>query len=518
VARLGERAVGAMYWNLLGKFVHMALRFLESVILVRLLGDSQYGMFAVVLNVNNIAVPVAALGLENTILRFVPQAILREGPAGERRLIWQALIVRTVVSAAAAAGIWLLAPWLAEVLLHDAAHTFWIKLVALMMVVMGFQNLLSRILVAHYEQKFINIVQAIVTALYLAAAATIVHFGGGVGEVLGCVVAMYGALAALFLWRWLRAAPPPVEMTGQGERPSIWRVIRFSGFAYVYSLLHFVFEKPMDVLLIGLLIADPSQVAWYVIAYNFVFQSVSVFAYAFNQGISLAIISEVAAQKDFDKLRRIFALGMEYLYLFILPVFVGGIVLGADILNLMYPADTAAHAFWPMVVLLVTLSFGKMNALTADFLQGLDMEKQLVKGRLVFGGVNLVLDVIFILLWGALGAAIATGLAVATSIAYEWSMVHRVLTPSYPWRFLGKVSGASVVMGGAILFAKSYLPPSLFVRVPVLLALGVAVFTLVLIALRPFRLEHADLLEKLPLPGKRFWMRLLLPRGPRAIS
>lgn len=515
MARLGERAAGAMFWNVTGKFALMLLRFLESVVLVRLLGDALYGSFSVALAINNIAVLTAALGLENTLLRFVPQAMVREGPAGERRLIWQALAVRVLVSTGAAVVLWLTAPWLAKALLHDVALATWIRLVAILLVAMGLQNLLARVLVARYEQKFINLVQAALTAAYLVAAAVVVKFGGGAGGVLVCMIALYAVTTVFFLVRWRRENPLQVDVEPTAEPVSIWRVIRFSGFTYVYSLLHFVLQKPMDVLLITILLAEPTQVAWYVIAYNFVFHSVSFFGNAFSEGFSLAMISEVAAQGDTEKLRRIFAVSMEYLYLFVLPIFAGGVVLGRDILRFLYPESTAHGAFGPMIVLLFGLSFGKMGSLTANFLQGLDRERTLVQARVVFGAINLVLDVALILLYGALGAAVATAIAVAAGIGYEWRVVHRELKPYYPWRFLAKIAAASVVMAAVLAWLASKIDWSVYLRVPVLLAAGVFVFWLSLLILRPFRPDHAELMEHVPLPKKRWLLPLLLPGGAK---
>ncbi|MDP8225421.1 MAG: oligosaccharide flippase family protein [Candidatus Lernaella stagnicola] len=510
--RLGERAAGAMYWNLLGKFALMLLRFLESVVLIRLLGDALYGSFAVALTINNIAVLAAALGLENTLLRFVPQALMQEGARGERRLVRQALLTRLVLSLAVAAGIWWAAPWLAEVLLKDPARDIWVRLAAFMLVGLGLQNLLARVLVARYEQKFINFVQASLTALYLVAATIAVKLGGGPASVLACLVVLYGATAALFLWRWRRENPIAREPVEPGEPPSIWRVIRFSGFSYVYNVLHFVLQKPMDVLLLTLLLDQPAQIAFYVIAYNFVFQSVSFFGNAFSEGVSLAMISEVAAAGDYDKLRRIFAVSMEYLYLFVIPIFIGGLIIGADILHVLYPESTANGAFGPMIVLLFALSFAKMGSLTANFLQGMDKEKALVQARLVFGAVNFILDLILIWQYGALGAAIATSIAVVAGIGYEWRIVHRALQPVYPWRFLSKIAAAGVGMGGLLFWLRGALPWPLWGKVPALLIAGIVAFTLLLLVLRPFRPDHADLLASLPLPGKKWLLRWFVSR------
>jgi O-antigen/teichoic acid export membrane protein len=512
MTRLGARAADAMFWNLLGKFALMLLRFLESVILVRLLGDAGYGAFSQATNLNAIVVLLAALGLENALLRFLPETVVQLGEGGERRLVHKTLLLRLAASLLAAAVLWQLAEPLAQRLLHDAARADLVKITAALVIAMGFDNLMARVLVARYEQRFINLIQAALTGAYLAGAALAIWLGGGIAQVLLCVVAMHGATAALFFWRWRRPNALAAAPTGGETAITVGRLLSFSGYTYVYNFLQFVFQKGMDVLLLGLLLPDLAPVAWYVIAYNFVFYSVSFFSNAFSEGFSLAMVSEVAARRDMEKLRRIFAVSMEYLYLFVIPIFIGGLIVGADILRLLYPATSARGAAAPMYVLLFGLSFSKMGAVTANFLLGLDREKTLVRLRLLFGALNFLLDLALIPWLGPLGAAIATTIAVTGGVAAEWRVAHQLVQPTYPWRFLAKTLLAGLGMGAALLWLRGPAPAALHWRVPLLLLAGTGVFVVLLALLRPFRREHAALLETLPLPWLKRWLPLLVER------
>lgn len=505
-----------MFWNLIGKFTLMILRFLESVVLVRLLGDQGYGAFSQAVNLNGIVVLLAALGLENAILRFLPATVMTHGASGERKLIGKMIALRLAASGIAVLALWQLAPFLAERLLHDAARADLIKLVGVLLLAMGLDNLLARVLVAHYEQRYINLIQAALTAAYLALASLTVWLGGGIGGVLWCLIAMHAATAAFWAWRWRRSEAPAMGNQAATAPPptSLWRLLTFSGYTYVYNFLQFVFQKGMDVMLLGVLLDDLSPITWYVIAYNFVFYSVSFYSLAFSEGFSLAMISEVAAQGDREKLRRIFTVSVEYLYLFILPICVGGTLVGPDILRLLYPAGTAAGAIAPMLVLLYGLSFAKMSGITANFLLGLDREKTIVRLRLVFGLLNLVLDLLLIPWLHAVGPAVATSLSLAASTIYEWRITHRMIQPSYPKRFLLKILIASLGMGGVIFFAGRSFAGVLYWRVPALLLVGFVSFVAFLLVLRPFRKEHTDLIDTLPLPGKSVWLPLLMERTP----
>jgi len=512
VARLGERAAGAMYWNLVGKVALMVVKYAESIVLVRLLGGEEYGALAGLLNLNAMVVLFASLGLENTLLRFLPEAVACGGPAAERRLVGQAGAIRLIVSLAAAALLFLAAEPIARLILHAPDEAVLVRVIGLMVVGLGLQHLLSRVLVARYEQRFINLLQVALTVIYVGVAAVTILAGGGVPGVLICQIVLYVATLVFFAQR-LRATPAPtVEATLTGTPVTVRRLFAFSGLLYLYGVLHFVFEKGMDVLLLGALCDELVQVTWYVIGYNFAFFAVSFFSAAFSEGFTLAMVSEVAASGDETKLKRIFAVFMEYMYLFIFPILVGGLLLGGDLLRLMYGA-TGEGAIVPMLILFIGLSISKMGGITANYLQALNKEKALVKARLLFGAINLALDLAFIPLWGAAGAAIATTIAVVAGIVYEWTIVHRALHPDYPIAFLGKVLAASLVMGAVVWWLGNIIAWHDLLRLPVLIVAGGAVFALLLIVLRPFRREHAELIDTLPLPGKRFWLKWLTPRG-----
>jgi O-antigen/teichoic acid export membrane protein len=439
---------------------------------------------------------------------------LARGADGEKRLVLRALGLRAGASAVAAATIWALAPLLAARLLHDPAQAGLIRLVAVLLVAMGLGTLMTSVLVTRYEQKFINLIQVLVTASYLGATAVVVSLGGGVTGALACLIGMHGFTGLLFLVRWIVRRPRAPRSDSDDAGPSLGALLRFSGFAYVYNALLFVFQKGMDVMLLGLLLTDLAPVTWYVIAYNFVFHAVSFFSNAFSEGFSLAMISEVAARRDMEKLRRIFTVAVEYLYLFVLPILVGGVLVGGDILRLLYPASTAAGALAPMIVLLAALSLSKIGSLTPHFLFGMDRQRTLVAVRIVFGVVNFVGDWLLIPRYHALGAAMGTGIAVVGGIATEWWIVHRLLRPEYPWRFLGKVVVASLAMVPVLLPLRLLNWP-LPVKVPLLLLAGMTAFAGALAVLRPLRREHEILLATLPLPGKRFWLpRLIGPTRP----
>ncbi len=505
---LGQKAAGAMFWNFAGKLYFMLGKYAESVILIRLLGAEEYGAMGAALSVEAMAVMFVSLGMNNTILKFLPQ--VREQGAAERPFLRRVILWRFLLSVAAAAIIALLAPFFAERFIHDRARTGLFYAVALLVVGTGLQNLISRILVSRYRQKALNLIQSIVLTVYLALSVCAILLGFGVTGVLfaNAVTALGGAILV-----WIKSGGANEAPAGPdaGAGPSFARMARFSITFFFYDLLNFVLEKPLDVMLLGLLQPDLKQVAYYVLAYNFATFSMSIFTKVFAEGFTLSLAADVYAAGDWPRLHKIYGALMEYMYLFIIPVVAGGLVIGDDLIRVMYGRE-GEGAVGPAIFFLVVTAFGKYQGITANFLGAMDRERALIVSRAIFAALNAGLNVLLIPLYGAWGAIIGTSIATFAGLAYEAVLLHRAMKPVFPVRFMIRVGAASALMGACVFAAVRFLPDSALVRVAVGLPLGGAVYLAGLMALKPISPHLLDVIQQTKAPGARFAVRLLMPR------
>ncbi|MBZ0271024.1 oligosaccharide flippase family protein, partial [bacterium] len=179
---LGEKAAGAMAWNLAGKLYFTAAKYVESILLFRLLGAGEYGVLASVLNAQATFVTFASLGLGNAVLKFLPR--VRESGGDEIRFMRRMIAMRVALGLIGAAALFVFAPFLAKEGAGGAGRASLFQVAALLVVTTSLQNLLIRFFVSTYRQKRLNIIQSAVQTLYVAAAATVLVLGGGVLAVL----------------------------------------------------------------------------------------------------------------------------------------------------------------------------------------------------------------------------------------------------------------------------------------------------------------------------------------------
>jgi O-antigen/teichoic acid export membrane protein len=502
-----RRVTSAVFWNFFGKTFLLAVRFAESVILVRLLGGETYGLYGSLINLEAIVVMVISLGLENAISRFAPQ-LAAEGDSGKLRSLLKKIFgIRTVLLVPAGVALIAGGGLISSAFFHGLLPPAFLRAVFILVVIVSFHSLFRTFLDSFFHVKYISLVDALTQGAYIAGAGVAVWMGAGLGGVFSALILTQGAAAIALFMKFgftLEALPEKRGSSGVAGR----RVIGYSWTLYLFGILLYVLGKGMDVLLIGVLIGDLTQVAWYLIAFNLAYYSLSVMDIAVSANFIVSLIVEAHTARNEPLLRKIFTGLFEFIYVYCLPVAAGGLILAPWIVRLVYGPENAGAALL-MVVFIAAMTIGKLSSITSYFLVVLDREKTLVRARALFGVVNLAGALYLIPRWGALGAVAATSVVMVGITAFEVWLVGRVLRPRYSAGFIMK-SLASTLAMAVVVGVPGYLwDGQVALKVPVLVACGALVYLWGIRTLRPFSPEVVDLLSKTDYPFRSAFLKLL---------
>ncbi len=510
-----RRVTSAVFWNFIGKTFLLAVRFGESVLLVRLLGPEEYGLYGSLVNLEAMAVLVISLGLENAVGRFVPQ-LFAEGDTGKiRSLLRRIFRVRALMLVPACAAIVLGGGYISSTFYHGLLPQGLLNAVCALVVIVSFHSIFRTFLDSFFDVRFISMVDAATQAVYLVLAAALVLSGYGLTGVFSALVVSQGT-AALILWSrfgtTLRRLPADgtTASTVAGKR-----VIEYSWSLYLFGILLHVLGKGLDVLLIGTMLGDLTQVAWYMIAFNLAYYSLSVMDIAVSANFIVSLIVEANTAGNKGLLRKIFTGLFEFIYVYSIPVAAGGLILAPGIVRLVYGVGNEGAADL-MVLFFVAMTVGKLSSVTSYFLVVLDREKTLVKARAVFGAVNLALALFLIPRWGALGAVVTTSVVMVAITLFEALLIRKILAPRYSPGFLLKTLIAAGVMALAVGMGYRVWDGPAGVVLPALIAAGLLVYLAGIRMLRPFSPEVTDLLSQTEYPFRSTVLKLLAitPRPP----
>ncbi|MGQ9583499.1 MAG: oligosaccharide flippase family protein [Thermoplasmatota archaeon] len=509
------RVVRGIGWNFVGMALGSVAGFLTSIVLARLLGPSDYGSLALVLSVLNVLVVASSLGFEFALNKFIPILATERRAGAILPLVRSLTLAKLALSLALAAVVLLVARPVAEGFFKKPELTLYIQLLTLMVVPYSLEPIFRAVLTGFYLQKFINLLDAGAKLLYFVLASVVLLARYGVVGVL--LVNLLANLVFVSLAARRSYAVLPREEGGTTPAP-LRAVLKYSLILYIYTIMNFILGQQLDLIMIGSMLEDVREVAFYTVAYSLSYTVLSFLSLALMGGITLTYFSELHAQRDMEGLRRGYIVMLEYLFVFIIPLAAVGALLAPEILMLLYGESFATgRAVLLLSLYFPTMALIKIGTLTSTFMSAMDQERRLVTSRAIFGCVNIVLNYLLIPRYGALGALAGTTTASIVGAIYECLIVHASLRPRYPVRFIRRMLSISLIAGGAALLVRQIFCPvnpwtGAWGATAVLVVVGVPWLVLVValfVALRPLSPETVEVIASLPLPLKSRILRLL---------
>ena len=490
--RLAEQVLTAMRWDTIGSLVASTLTFVTTVWIARLLGPDRFGALAALLALLSLGQLLTAGGFRHALLRFVPATVREHGPAAVAPLLVRAALGRALIVAVVALGFVAAPEAVAQAVLGRPDLARHVRFLPFLLVPPLYVDALSAVLVALFRQRT---VRAAEVANKLVFAATLVLVPLWPDPVLGIFAAWVGGWCVAALWLTGDAVKHGLLRGSATSRIRTRRWVAFSGAAYALSLVGFVLGRELDVLLLTRLGVPADAVARYAVSFAFTSMALSLPMLPIAGGFDVPLVARLWDRGDLEGLRRLYRAFFEYVYLFVTPLVGGGLVLGADLIRVLYGSPYASGGL--VAALFVFLGATKVAGVTAPFLMATDRERLLLRIRVATAVLNLVLALVAIPRLGLLGAALATGLAMAVTVVWEAVVVQRFLEPTYPWRFLVGVVVSTLVMVAAVAIARLTLgsSPGLVLLLG-LTALGSVVYVTMLVLLRPVSREQVAILAR----------------------
>jgi O-antigen/teichoic acid export membrane protein len=467
-----------------GSIIGNILKYTNNLLIQRGFGAGPYGLYALGMSIVTLAISIFNLGLDDAMVRYVSiyrgknQASLLRGLtlfctalAGVAGILGTLLVVffaPTLVAIRHAPTMLPILLLMAPLIALSSMQNIWTG------GMQGFKAFKWRILVQRLVVPGTLTILLIFVLLFSKDLATVV--------LATLVSAFIGVLFNLFFFFRLMSQ---TKNTGQEE----YQLREWLSFAlpnFLTSILDTVLEA-VDTILLAFLVVSIVAVGQYAAAIRY-----SAFIALPLQSLNVMFaptIAELHHKGETEKLAVMFKIVTNWVIIFSLPICLIAILFSRPLLGISGDSFLAA---WP---LLVALSVGSMvNAGTGSVGYILLMtghQRLSFINSLIAVIVNVVLGIILTKLYGALGTAIATGLALAIVNLMRLLQV-RMLLKIHPYRWdTLKPLGAGLISSlliGAILYFLNLTQISLRVSrfnfsselllIPVLLVIYVALLIL----------------------------------------
>lgn len=428
-----------------GKLIELGGRFITALLLARLLGAGEYGMYNLALSAATIVAAVAGFGLDSAMIRYVAIQSKKQDGAG----LWgtvQLGIVGTVGSSAVlSAGLYFLAGPIAEQLFQEPKLVPLLQLLSIVVpflavsdVLVGIAHGFKRMEYSAIAQTFVQLLVRIVLLVFFAliglnAFLTVIAFG--VSDIAASMV-LICLLSRDLSWR------RPLNSARRDTR----EIFNYSLPFWLSGMLT-KFRKNIQIILLGSFSTVTSVGVFALVSKINVIGQI---AYSSIIASVKPVIAEVHTLNNRGEMERLYQTTTRWTFMFNLPMFLIMVLFPEAILSIF------GQSFVGGATALIILAWAELvNAGTGICGSIIDMtgytKMKLVNSVL---WVVLTLGTNFLLIphWGLLGAAMAVLISKGSinllRVAEVW-YIFRIIP--YNWSFLKPVTAGLVTFAVAFL-------------------------------------------------------------------
>jgi O-antigen/teichoic acid export membrane protein len=435
------------FWYGVETVTTLVLTAFTSIVIARKIGPTRIGYFLYVWWIVGIIANLGMLGIPAATRKYMSEYFGR-GRLGVAktvfyRTLWMQVGVAAVITAASLAAFWL---W------GDRDY----RAMSLVMIASIFPYMVNSIAAGAntaLEDLRANVPASMVsTATYVIAVFLSLYMGW---DLFGIAVGMF-LMRALELpvrlipvMRWLKE-----HKAEPLEKAVSRRMFVFSGHSLALMLITLIVWDRSEMVVLKNFCPDIRQVAFYSVAFN-ITERLLVFSQVFGTATGATIMAQFG--RDATKLRDIAGTAVRYLALIAFPVHLGLAAIAAPVMWIIYGHKYMEGA--PVLAIAACMGIPKaFYLLVQSLLMSLDRQDLLIRWGLVSGALNIALDFALIPRHGAIGAAIANGLAQTFTVTVLWLAALGLLKFRLPMAGFVKTAAVSGCMAILVHEAVSRVP------------------------------------------------------------
>jgi O-antigen/teichoic acid export membrane protein len=517
----GQKVTGAMSWTLFPRVIQVVASLGTSVLIVRTLGEFDYGTLSVLRSLLIFAVVVLGLGLGQAINRFIPELRVTDRRHEGRGLLYRCLLLQSALWVISCLVLLLLRGVL------QAQYPTYGHLVVLgvfLSLAEVAAGTVTQYAIASYRTREMALATSLGTLVLAGGTALLLHLGLRVPGVLVASAAGFAATTLTLVlllrhssagaaeprgpavaaapWSWPRPANDLKLATGALAVP--WK--RFLGYALPWVpnfLLLFVVWRQSETILLGIY-RSRQDAGFFDLAYKLP-MLVLEFIPSAVYPLVLAGFAETATIAR-ERMTEVIETYYRLLFFIVTPLALLGFAMGDTLLARLYGENMAqAGAYCQVFFLVFAIGFlGTPLSMTVYIFEKVWVNVLL---NVAYGVVVLGLDLLLIPRYGLLGATIPTSLVTVITPFVRYVIARKYLDDiRIPWAFIARAALASSPLL-ALAWAKRWatdLP-----RTALVLLVAAAVTLLCYRWARVLRPEDRELLRRSRIPARHWILRII---------
>lgn len=496
-ARHGQTLIKNSVLTLFNSVFMLATTWIISIWVARQLGPANYGIFSLVLWFTGTASWALGMGLIHAVTKFIAES---KGGGDNDPTPVVLFVLKVEVGLAIVSTVVLLA-------FRTAIADFFFSPSESFFFLIAFLGLLPGVLTAVFSatiegiQKFEYFTYAnlIVTPVSFAAKIVVLLLGKGINGLL-TVMLVFSAVNAIFYFLVLRREGFFRKGDRRRLQPDVKkRIKRYNASVSAIIVCDKIVWDKSENFFLGRF-CQATEIAYYNLGFNIAQRFVSVLPMTFWR-VLFPAMSHYFGSGDRYKMERIFFLSTRYLAFFAFPIAAAGVILAYPMLLYFYGYEFVGAQRALQIVFVASLFLSLSNPASA-VLYGYEKQAFIYKYGAVLAVLNIILDILLIPRFGAVGAATCYGIIAVLGAVGGLIYTCRTMRLRYPIVSVFKILFSTIIMATVMQIVVFQLPN--LVGYISCAPIGIFVYLVCALVLGTFEKEDYEVLEsvKTVLPGK----------------
>jgi O-antigen/teichoic acid export membrane protein len=446
-AKMAQVSVKGGFHLLWGLVVSTVISSVGTIFIGNLLGDENYGLYYIALQVPNLISTFRDWGISVAIIKYTAQYNTEDKAAKIRAVFTASILFETILGLILSAVAFMFSGLLAQ-LYGRPNITPLIQIASFTILTTALLSTAQSAFTGMERMELNSIALVIQSIIKTALVLTLVILGlGSLGAVTGFTVAslIAGLIAVLLMWALHRNLPKPINNTL--EIKNTIRTMFNYGLPLSIASIIATFQTYFYAFILPIFVA-PDLIGNYAIANTFV-ALITFFAIPVNT-VLFPAFSKLDPQKDKETLKNVFQFSIKYASLLVVPAAAIVITLSRPGISILFPEYPSAPLF--LALLAVNYLYTALGNLSiGNLINSQGQTKFNLKLSLITFAIGFPLSILLISQFGILGLIIITLTAGIPSLIIALRWLKKQYEVTVDW-----ASSAKILLSGALASAITY--------------------------------------------------------------
>ena len=456
---IARSSVKGGFYLFIGVTLSTGINALTSILIGRLLGPGNYGLYSLSLTPASLLLIASGFGINVALVKYLSKYD-RAGRYGLiKKYIKAGLLLQVSAGIILASIIILYSPFFARYLINRPGAEYYITITSIYIIGILIFNTINQSFIGLNRMERSSILSFLQSSSKFVMAVGLVLLGFGVtGAVTGHSISylIAGIIGSAILYIYLKNKNDRDTLDEQNDLSKVdilFKMIKFGFPVYLYSIMNSFIGVYRNFLMS--IFASNIEIGNFVAAMN-LSTSVTIFIGPIST-VLFPAFSRLEKTSEINIIRDLFQHAVKYSSIIILPVALFIMFLSKDVTYLFYGSSYMFAPTYLMIALIQYLMVGIGSVVLISFFNGLGDTKKVFRIGLLSTLVSIVTYPVLILIYHLIGLLVAILISIVALLSYGLYLAYKEYHVSIDLKSISRIYVAGMIASIAIYSLRRYI-------------------------------------------------------------